>query len=99
MTDHPRRSTAKSSYQPEVYFSRDWHGSGNRFARWDDAKAFVDELAKTWIPSGFIKRTIIRRVDEAPNAYWDRTTRQAERWAEADTDTDTDTCDRDKGVA
>ena len=53
--NQPRPSKAKSSYAPEVYFGREWHGSGNRFARWDDAKAFVGDLAKSWIPAGFIK--------------------------------------------
>jgi hypothetical protein len=81
--NQPRPSKAKFSFQPEVYFSRDWHGSGNRFARWDDAKAFVDDLARNWNPRGFIKGTIIRRVNEPPNAYWDRTTKQAERFDEA----------------
>jgi hypothetical protein len=69
------------SYQPEVFFNRAWHDSGNRFAGWDAAKAFVDHLKRSWNPPGFIKRTIIRRVDEPPNAYWDRDTKQADRLA------------------
>jgi len=80
--NQPRPSKAKSSFQPEVYFWRDWHDSGNRFARWDDAKAFVDDLAKSWIPAGFVKGTIIRRVNEPPNAIWNRNSKQAERFVD-----------------
>lgn len=83
----PRPSQAKSSYEPEVYINSCWCGSGNRFARWDDAKAFVDHLVKVWNPPGIIKHTVIRRVDQPPNVFWDRNTKQTERLASSN-DTD-----------
>ena len=40
------------SYQPELYFSRYWHPSSNRFARKDEANAFVANLRATWNSAG-----------------------------------------------
>ncbi|MBR1290146.1 hypothetical protein [Bradyrhizobium ottawaense] len=79
----PRPSQAKSSYEPEVYINSCWCGSGNRFARWDDAKAFVDHLVKVWNPPGFIKRTIIKKVDVPANSSWDRHTKLSTRFADS----------------
>ena len=92
----PRRSKAKFSYKPEVFFAKDWHGSGSRFAFWEDAKAFVKNLKETWIPPGFIKDTRVRRVEEPPNVFLDQNTKQAVPFTERD---EADTLDSDGRAA
>jgi hypothetical protein len=72
------------SFEPQVFFNHEWHGSGNRFARWDDARAFVDRIAVVWDPPGFIKGTLVRRVRQPANACWDPESKEAERFTEPD---------------
>lgn len=68
-----------ASYQPEVYFGQDWHGSGNRFATRQEAESFVANLAETWNPKGFIRDTRVVWVEEPVNAVLDRETKQADK--------------------
>lgn len=77
-----------SSYQAEVYFSREWHGSGNRFATAEEAETFGYNLAATWNPAGFIKGSRVERVKEPPNVLLDPKTKQAVTLAVEDADED-----------
>ena len=79
-----------------MFFAKDWHGSGSRFAFWEDAKAFVKNLKETWIPPGFIKDTRVRRVEEPPNVFLDQNTKQAVPFTERD---EADTLDSDGRAA
>ena len=72
------------SFEPQVFFNHQWHGSGNRLAHLDDARAFVDHLAVVWDPPGFIKSTLVRRVRQPANACWDLESKEAERFTELD---------------
>jgi hypothetical protein len=56
------------SCQPEVYFNRDWHHSGNRFASEEEAWAFVRNLRATWNPPGFVRDMQVLQVKEPANA-------------------------------
>ena len=76
--------------------AKDWHGGGSRFASWEDAKAFVENLKEAWIPPGFIKDTRVRRVEEPPNVFLDQNTKQAVPFAERD---EADTLDSDGRAA
>ena len=49
------------SYQPELYYSRGWHPSGNRFARKDEADAFVAHLRAAWIRRALSNVHALRR--------------------------------------
>ena len=73
----------RHSFQPEVFFNRDWHGSGNRFATEAEAEAFVANLRATWIPQGFIKRDRVQIIREPPNAFLNWKTKQSEQMPEA----------------
>jgi hypothetical protein len=80
---HTSSKKQRHSYKPQIFFSRDWHDSGHRFATEAEAEAFVANLRATWIPQGFIKRDRVQVVKEPPNASLDWKTKQAERLPEA----------------
>ena len=87
------------SYHPELYFSRGWHPSNYRFARKDEADAFVAHLRAAWNPPDFIKRARIKTLKKPPNVSLDWETKRANPLAEPYETREADTLSNDGRAA